>query len=233
MKLSDLFSLDTLFDACLWLPVILISISFHEYAHGWAANRLGDPTAKFAGRLTLNPLKHFNLFGFLMMLFVHFGWATPVPVNADNFRNPKRDMLMVALAGPGANLLLALVSSLIYSLFAFCLSLLSRVPGGFALIIIQIVASLLLYLIYMNIGLAVFNLIPIEPLDGSYILGFFMPQKYHVFMAKYGQYIQIVFVLFVLLTSVVGNIIGVVQSAVADFFIKMWLIPIQWIVGLF
>ena len=231
--LKEFFSYENLLSLCLWIPVILLSISFHEFAHGWVAYRLGDPTAKEAGRLTLNPVKHFNLFGFLMMMIVHFGWATPVPVNPNYFKNPSKGMLYTALAGPAANMILALISSLLYSIFAAIVSLITVMPSDFVLNIIQNTGTLLVYMLYMNIGLAVFNLIPIYPLDGSRVLGYFMPQKYHEFMAKYGQYIQIAFMLLLICTSFIGNIISVVQSSVANLLVSMWSLPISWIIRLF
>lgn len=219
--LRSLFSEDGIRHLILLVPVILVSISFHEYAHAWMADRLGDPSARYLGRLTLNPLKHFNIFGFLMMILVGFGWATPVPVNPNNFKNPSRGMLATALAGPIANLTLAIASSLIYALL-YQIIVLVGISSDFQVELLGNVFTLLLYLIYMNIGLAVFNLIPVYPLDGSRVLGYFLPTQYHDFMLKYGQYVQIGFVLIVLLTDVVGDIVGVVQSGVANLLISFW-----------
>jgi len=219
--LNSLFSEDGIRELILLIPVILLSISFHEFAHGWMADKLGDPTARYEGRLTLNPLKHFNIYGFLMMLLVGFGWATPVPVNPNNFKNPSRGMLYTALSGPIANLILAVVSSLIYYWLYEIITLVG-ITSEFSAQLLANTFKLLLYLMYMNIGLAVFNLLPIYPLDGSRILGYFLPSQYHNFMAKYGQYVQIGFVLLIVLTNVVGNLIGTVQSGVVSLLLSLW-----------
>lgn len=209
----------------LFIPVVLLSISFHEYSHGWVADRLGDPTARYEGRLTLNPLKHFNPMGFFMMLIAGFGWATPVPVNPNNFKNPSRGMLYTALAGPVANMILAVVSSLLYVIMYY-VAVTVGISSEFALELYNNCALLLSYMMYLNISLAVFNLIPVYPLDGSRILGYFMPVKYHNFMAKYGGFVQITFMLIVILTSAVSNFIGWVQSGVAGALISFW----QWVI---
>lgn len=216
----------------LFIPVILLSISFHEYSHGWVADRLGDPTARYEGRLTLNPLKHFNPLGFFMMLVAGFGWATPVPVNPNNFKNPSRGMLYTALAGPIANMILAVASSLLYVIMYY-VAVGVGISSDFARELYNNCALLLSYMMYLNISLAVFNLIPVYPLDGSRILGYFMPVKYHNFMAKYGNYIQIAFMLVVVLTSVVSNFIGWVQSGVANALISFWQIVVEGILRLF
>lgn len=223
--MSSLFSLEGLKDLVLWIPVILFSISFHECAHAWMAYRLGDPTAKEEGRLTLNPIKHFNLFGFIMMVIVHFGWATPVPVNPNNFRNPSKGMLYTAVAGPGSNALLALVSSFLYVLVTV---IAYHLPMNDMLY--EIISNLLLLLLYMmmlNISLAVFNLLPVYPLDGSRVLTYFLPVQYNNFMVRYGQIIQIVFILLVVVTPVVDNLIGAVQGSVSRLLIRLWSYPFE------
>ena len=145
----------------LLVPVLLFALCFHEFAHAWVAYKLGDPTAKHAGRLTLNPLAHLDPMGSLMILFVGFGWAKPVPVDVRYLQNPRTDMMKVAFAGPAANLLLAFI-------------------GG-TIIRFQIVSgSLILMLVLftqINIMLAVFNMIPIPPLDGSQIFSGLMVRK--------------------------------------------------------
>ncbi len=223
--MSSLFSLEGLKDLVLWIPVILFSISFHECAHAWMAYRLGDPTAKEEGRLTLNPIKHFNLFGFIMMVIVHFGWATPVPVNPGNFRNPSKGMLYTAVVGPGSNALLALVSSFLYVLVTV---IAYHLPMNDMLY--EIISNLLLLLLYMmmlNISLAVFNLLPVYPLDGSRVLSYFLPVQYNNFMVRYGQLIQIVFILLVVVTPVVDNLIGAVQGSVSRLLIRLWSYPFE------
>jgi len=162
----------------LLLPVLLFALVFHEYSHAYMAFRLGDHTARYHGRLTLNPLVHLDPFGALMILFVGFGWAKPVPVDPRNLRHPRTDMMKIAFAGPGANLLLALGGGLLLRLGVH------GEPWG-----------LMLYMFtQINIALAVFNLLPIPPLDGSQIFsGLFIrtqPQLVHTLQA-YGPQILI------------------------------------------
>ncbi len=155
-------------DMILLAPPILVALTFHEYAHGYVALRFGDPTAKMAGRLTLNPLSHLDPIGTIMLFVVHFGWAKPVPVDPRYFRNPKQDMLWVALAGPGANMVLAFISGIL-------LSMLGRgsLFGSHNMLLIM-----LQYSLFINLALAVFNMLPIPPLDGSKVLRGLLPYKY-------------------------------------------------------
>lgn len=149
----------------LMVPV-LFSITFHEVSHGYVAYRLGDPTAKNAGRLTLNPIKHIDIVGLLVLMITRMiGWAKPVPVDYRYFKNPKKDMMWVSLAGPASNLGLAVVFAVIYKVFGGMLMTSYLYPLSF---MIQIMISI-------NVGLAIFNLIPIPPLDGSHILEGLLP----------------------------------------------------------
>ena len=129
----------------LLIPVLLFALVFHEFSHGWVANKLGDPTAKYAGRLTLNPMVHLDILGSLMILFVGFGWAKPVPVDSRYLANPRIDMMKIAFAGPAANLLLALIAGTII-----------RITGYMG-----VLTSMLIMFTQINIMLAVFNMIPI------------------------------------------------------------------------
>ncbi len=147
-------------------PPILIALTVHEFAHAYTAHRLGDPTARMLGRLTLNPLKHLDPLGTIMLFIAQFGWAKPVPVDPHYFRSPKRDMLLVALAGPVSNLLLAFLAGLLLRL-------------GRAEIVPLAYGSIFYVMTYMsliiNLSLAFFNLLPIPPLDGSKILRSLLP----------------------------------------------------------
>ncbi len=162
------------------LAVIFITLPIHEFAHGFAAVKLGDNTPRWQGRLTLNPFAHIDYVGAICILFFGFGWARPVQVNHYNFRNPKRDMAITALAGPLANLIVALVS--FFAFYGF--TALSRVSE-----FLFYIAIFFLYIANINIYLAVFNLIPIPPLDGSRLLSAFLPSKYYYALMRYERFI--------------------------------------------
>jgi len=142
------------------LPILIFSLCFHEFSHGYIAYKLGDHTAARNGRLTLNPIAHLDPIGSLMILFVGFGWAKPVPVNPVNFSNPRVDMMKVAFAGPASNLLLA-----------FTGGLMMRLVNIVGLLQSEMFIQTLYFFIFINISLAVFNMIPVAPLDGSQIFG--------------------------------------------------------------
>ena len=189
------------------LPVILLSLSLHECCHGYVAYRLGDPTARNFGRLTLNPLKHLDPIGFICMLLFHFGWANPVPINTRNFKNPRRDMALSALAGPLSNVLLALVFGGLLRLALWMTTaffendlnviwdgFLSQdsmaVSGGF--VVVALIVMMLYLGVVINFSYAIFNLIPVPPLDGSRIFYVFLPPKWYFGVMKYERIIAIV-----------------------------------------
>ncbi|MDH4322061.1 MAG: site-2 protease family protein [Desulfobulbaceae bacterium] len=156
-------------------PPFLLALTLHELAHGYVAYRFGDPTAQRLGRLTMNPLKHLDPLGTILFFIMHIGWAKPVPVNPSYFQRPERDMLWVALAGPGANLLLAVAS-------AVTLKLLPVIGALLPLFVLKPVLLMLAASTWINIMLAVFNLIPIPPLDGGKVMtGLLPPQLAHVY----------------------------------------------------
>ena len=176
------------------LPVMLMALSVHESAHGYAAYKLGDPTARNLGRITLNPVKHFDLFGFLSMLVFHIGWAKPVPINARYFKNPRRDFAIVGAAGPLSNICLALIHLLLLRLvllFATSSYTHNTLPTGMGLTALSLVVYILYIGVAMNIILAIFNLIPIPPFDGSRIFYAFLPPKWYFGVMKYERYIMI------------------------------------------
>ena len=187
--------MNTLLSLIILFPVILLALTIHEYSHGYVAYKLGDPTPKMAGRLTLNPLPHIDPVGLILLLLVHFGWAKPVPVNPYRLKNPERDMVFVALAGPMSNFL----------------------TGGIAAILVKylspifpsIIITMLLYFAFISFVLCFFNLIPIPPLDGWRIASYFMKNrelKYQ--LERNGMWILLAFLI---IPSLVGiDIVGMI-----------------------
>ncbi len=164
-----MFDLDLKF-LLIFVPVILFSLTIHEYAHAYIANKLGDDTAKRLGRLTLNPLKHLDPIGTILLLLVHFGWAKPVPVDPRNFKDPKKDMLYVAIAGPISNIITAIISGILLKFIVFNLAS----AGAFGAYTVPLI-QFLVWMIFIGVVLAVFNMLPIPPLDGSRVLYGLLP----------------------------------------------------------
>ncbi len=198
-------------------PPILLALTFHEYAHAYVAHRYGDDTAQRSGRLTLNPLRHLDPLGTIMIFLVHFGWAKPVPVNPYNLRNPKKDMLWISAAGPISNMLLALASGLLFRL----LSEIAATPGQ------DTVTGLLVIMAFLslkiNLALAIFNILPIAPLDGSKILYGLLPPEFGklIFtLERYGPFILIGLIIFGRATGV--SILGGLIWPFVDFFSKLF-----------
>jgi len=162
------------------LVVIFITLPIHELAHGFVANKLGDPTARYQGRLTFNPLAHVDYIGAFSIIVFGFGWAKAVPVNMGNFKNPRRDMAITALAGPVSNLLMALVCNIIVCLFVYVI--------GFKSIVLYYIVMFFNYISQISVSLAVFNLIPIPPLDGSRIVSAFLPPRIYYNLMRYERY---------------------------------------------
>jgi Zn-dependent protease len=187
-------------------PPILLALTFHEYAHAYVANRFGDDTAKQNGRLTLNPLRHLDPLGTIMIFLVHFGWAKPVPVNPYRLKNPKKDMLWISAAGPLSNMVLALASGILLRIFIATV----KTPEQTSFM------ALLTYVIFMslqiNLALAIFNILPIAPLDGSKILSGLLPDRFGTMfpiMERYGPWILLGLIIFGRATgvSILGGLI--------------------------
>ncbi|HEY8361406.1 MAG TPA: site-2 protease family protein [Tissierellaceae bacterium] len=182
------------------LPGLFIAIVFHELAHGYMAYVLGDNTAKNAGRLSLNPLKHLDPIGFICLLIFRFGWAKPVPINPLNFKNRKRDTILVSLAGPFVNFLIAILMSVIVFIIDISNPILRKI---------------LLITLWYNIMLGVFNLLPFPPLDGSKILASLLPGKLEYNFYRYERYLYIILVILIW-TKSIDKILNPIISYVLD-----------------
>lgn len=168
------------------IPIVLIALTFHEFAHGWVSSKLGDPTPRMTGRLTLNPLAHLDPMGALLMVLTGFGWAKPVQINARYYKNPKWGMAITAAAGPLSNLLLSFVG-----LIAYTVTLYIDIKNGmYHFEVLQIISMF----ISVNICFMIFNFIPIPPLDGSRVLGLFLPSSAYFKLQRFEQYSFIIII---------------------------------------
>ncbi|MGH7812139.1 MAG: site-2 protease family protein [Candidatus Binatia bacterium] len=198
---------ETIRQIAIWAVPLLTAVVFHETAHGWVANRLGDPTAARLGRLTLNPLAHIDLFGSIFipmtLIIAHspfvFGYAKPVPVNFHNLRHPKRDMIWVALAGPVMNLVLALVSVMVWKILTTLLAGDGQTAPGALAQLLRPLALMAQGSVLINIALAVFNALPLPPLDGGRVMVGLLPQAMSAKVVRVEPYGFII--LFVLLMT--------------------------------
>lgn len=216
----------TVIDYLFLIPAALITLSVHECAHGYAAYKMGDPTARNFGRLTLNPFKHLDLYGTICMVLFHFGWAKPVPINARNFKDPRKGMAITAAAGPASNLLLAFLA-------AICIKFLALLAGT---LIPQFQNDVLFYFFYylirffelfhvLNLSLCVFNLIPLPPLDGSRIFLTFLPPRLYFKVMRYERVIQIALMVALFFGAFSGVIQTVVEWLSAFMFKILFFIP--------
>ena len=211
---------DILYTVSIWVLPVLIAITFHEAAHGWVADRLGDDTARRLGRVTFNPLKHVDRFGTIvlpgLLLLLQapflFGYAKPVPVNFSRLRRPKRDMIWVAAAGPGANIVLALAAGLAFHLTPFF----SDSLGDW-------LADNLRNAVLINVVLAVFNMLPLPPLDGGRVLTGLLPMPYAHYFARIERYGMMILIGLLFVLPLIGRQLGV------DANVLLWLIgpPIE------
>lgn len=187
------------------LPGLLIAIIFHELAHGFTAYWLGDPTAKDAGRLTLNPIKHIDPVGFVFMLIFRFGWAKAVPINPSYFKNRKRDMLLVSIAGVTTNFVIAILTGAILV---------------YAPIKSEVLAQILVITLWYNIMLGVFNLMPFPPLDGSKVVASLLPVKIEYYFYKYEKYLYLILILLIA-TGGIQRILGPLVDFVYNLIINL------------
>lgn len=190
------------------VPTILISLTVHEFSHGYVAYRLGDPTAKAMGRLSFNPVKHLDFLGTLLLLFTGFGWAKPVQINPMYFNDIKKGTMLVSLAGPLSNVLLAILSNIVLISTISMRNTAGLIIGTFAYI-----------MYFININLAVFNLLPIPPMDGSKILAGILPNRQYYKILEYERYVQVVLILIVflmpgVLTTLMKPLTGLLDTAI-------------------
>lgn len=200
--------LRSLFSSGFWvlllIPLRLLALVIHECSHGYVSTKLGDPTPRIQGRLSLNPLVHLDPVGTTLMILTGFGWAKPVEVNPMYYKDRKKGMALVAIAGPLSNLLLAFVSLLIYFLFAV---IIHYTKIGVSAKLLQIVGTACSYSAQVNLCFFVFNLIPIPPLDGSRILGMFLKDSTYYKMMQYERY-SMFLIMFLSLTGMLDSVIG-------------------------
>ena len=201
------------------IPLRLLALVMHEFSHGYVSTKLGDPTPRIRGRLTFNPMAHLDLWGTILMLLTGFGWAKPVEVNPMYYKDRKKGMALVAFAGPAANLILAFLSLLLNALFII-LFYYTGAPQSFYLF----VSRLCSYSAQINLCFMVFNLIPIPPLDGSRILGMFLPDRSYYTLMQYERY-SMLLIMFLSLSgafsTIIGTGMGTLYSAIAGLMNKL------------
>ena len=196
------FGNGSLLSILFFIPAVLIALTLHEFSHAFAADRLGDPTPSAYGRLTLNPLRHLNLYGTLCLLLFGFGWANPVPINVYALRKPKRDMAIIAMAGPLSNIILSFLGAFLYLAFY-------RMHTLSALVNLPLLLSSVFYFLsyfflvfhFLNLSLAIFNLLPIPPLDGSRLLPLILPRRANEWVARHERQIYLGLMIWILCGS--------------------------------
>lgn len=210
MNLSSWFSSNNIQQILYSVPALLIALSFHEFAHAYVSYKLGDDTAKNMGRLTVNPLAHLDFLGTICLILLRFGWAKPVGINPNKFKNRRSGMLLTALAGPAMNFLLALISGFLYFILKYMLFASSSSVA--AMVFVNIVYYIFVY----NAFLCVFNLIPLPPLDGSKVLASMFPQKLEYKFYQYEKYMYFA-LLILIFTGMISRIMSVLGVGLINF----------------
>ena len=210
-----MFDLPGLREIIISVPPFVLALSFHEFAHAWAADRLGDPTPRHAGRLTLNPLTHLDILGTILLILYRFGWAKPVPINPLNFKNIRQGELLVSIAGPASNILLACLGMALLSLsYRFGSRL---VP--------EALLEMTALFVWINLILAVFNMIPLPPLDGSHVLESMLPRRFIPFFDKLSIYGPVILMILVF-TNVFRYVIVPIASLLFYALGHLFLLPL-------
>lgn len=207
--LAELFN--NPFSFLVWMAALLVAITIHEASHAFVADKLGDPTARLMGRLTLNPLAHLDPLGTLFLLIARFGWGKPVPFDPFNLRHPRRDSALISLAGPASNLILATTLSIILRVVPFF---------PFPLVVYLVTQAFLIPMIILNVGLAIFNLLPVGPLDGFKIVGGFLPKNLAYQweeLEPYGLFFLLLLLFPLANGSLLHNILGPILSLILGF----------------
>ncbi len=202
--------MSTIFELMLLIPVLLFSLSLHEFSHGYVSYKLGDPTPKNQGRLTLNPLAHLDPMGSIVLLITRrFGWAKPVPINPNYYKNPRKGIMLVSLAGPFANFFLAVVFALTARIFVFFSSsgLYQLQQSGYGNLV-QTIFVFFQLAVSINLALGFFNLLPVPPLDGSKILRGVLPRNFDKYLRKLEGPYGMVLLLVLAYTGILWSIIG-------------------------
>lgn len=194
------------------IPIVLIALTFHEFAHGFVSSKLGDPTPRYTGRLTLNPLAHLDPIGALLMIFTGFGWAKPVQINPSYYKDPKRGMAITAAAGPLSNLLLAFAAMLLYTII-----LIISYKTGLFMGALNNISYFAITFASVNLCFMVFNIIPIPPLDGSRVLGLFLSTEMYFKLQRFERYSMILIIVLSLsgaFSAVIGTGVNIVMSGI-------------------
>lgn len=199
------------------VPITLIALTGHEFAHGWVSSKLGDPTPERGGRLTLNPLAHLDVVGTILMILTGFGWAKPVMVDPRYYKDRKKGMALTAIAGPLANLIMAFIAMFIYAVLYYAV-LKTGITAG---MLVTFLSQFMIALAVRNLCFMIFNIIPIPPLDGSKVLGMFLPDRTYYTMLQYERYCMLL-IMVLSLSGAFNKIIGTGVSAVMGGILRLF-----------
>lgn len=199
------------------VPITLIALTGHEFAHGWVSSKLGDPTPERDGRLTLNPLAHLDVVGTILMILTGFGWAKPVMVDPRYYKDRKKGMALTAIAGPLANLIMAFIAMFIYAVLYYAV-LKTGITAG---MLVTFLSQFMIALAVRNLCFMIFNIIPIPPLDGSKVLGMFLPDRTYYTMLQYERYCMLL-IMVLSLSGAFNKIIGTGVSAVMGGILRLF-----------